>query len=129
MLIFIHINMQFYTKKSASEFEDFSNTPICGFSDNTASTFRFFCYRDLDPGDISEQIKIREKLKCKPFKWFMQEVAFDLYKHYPPVDPPDFVHGEIRYLQYPFNCMQNWGFVSALSRTYHFKFADRDLTH
>ena len=27
----------------------------------------------------------------------MQEVAFDLYKHYPPIDPPDFVHGEIRY--------------------------------
>ncbi len=56
-----------------------------------------YFYRDLDPGDISEQIALRKKLECKPFKWFMQEVAFDLYKHYPPVDPPDFVHGEIRY--------------------------------
>jgi hypothetical protein len=56
-----------------------------------------YFYRDLDPGDISEQIALRKKLECKPFKWFMQEVAFDLYKHYPPIDPPDFVHGEIRY--------------------------------
>jgi hypothetical protein len=61
-----------------------------------AFTVLYF-YRDLDPGDISEQIALRKKLECKPFKWFMQEVAFDLYKHYPPIDPPDFVHGEIRY--------------------------------
>lgn len=53
-------------------------------------------YRDLDPGDISEQMAIRQRLQCKPFKWFMKEVAFDLYKHYPPVEPPAFVHGEIR---------------------------------
>ena len=52
--------------------------------------------RDLDPGDISEQIALRQKLQCKPFKWFMKEVAFDLPKHYPPFEPPDFVHGEIR---------------------------------
>ncbi len=58
-----------------------------------------YFYRDLDPGDISEQIALRKKLECKPFKWFMQEVAFDLYKHYPPIDPPDFVYGEIRYGQ------------------------------
>jgi len=55
-------------------------------------------YRDMDPGDISEQIALREKLQCKPFKWFMQNIAFDLPKHYPPVEPKDFVGGEIRSL-------------------------------
>ena len=39
---------------------------------------------------------LRERLKCKSFKWFMTEVAFDLPKHYPPVEPPDFVSGELR---------------------------------
>ncbi|KFM60274.1 putative polypeptide N-acetylgalactosaminyltransferase 10, partial [Stegodyphus mimosarum] len=53
-------------------------------------------YRDLDPGDISQQKALREKLKCKPFKWFMQEIAFDQPKKYPPIEPPNFASGEIR---------------------------------
>ena len=53
----------------------------------------------MDPGDISQQIALREKLQCKPFKWFMQNIAFDLPKHYPPVEPKDFVGGEIRSLE------------------------------
>lgn len=53
-------------------------------------------YRDMDPGDISEQVALRKRLNCKPFKWFMKEVAFDLVRHYPPVEPKDFVSGEIR---------------------------------
>ena len=39
----------------------------------------------MDPGDISEQVALRKRLNCKPFKWFMKEIAFDLPKHYPPV--------------------------------------------
>ena len=53
-------------------------------------------YRSIDPGDISEQIAIREKLQCKPFKWFMENVAFDLPKKYPPIDPPNFGDGYIK---------------------------------
>ena len=53
-------------------------------------------YRGIDPGDISEQIAIREKLQCKPFKWFMENVAFDLPKKYPPIDPPNFGDGYIK---------------------------------
>lgn len=56
-------------------------------------------YRGLDPGDISEQKAIRDKLQCKPFKWFMEEVAFDLPKKYPPVEPPMTAHGELRNME------------------------------
>ena len=52
-------------------------------------------YRSIDAGDLSEQRAIREKLKCKPFKWFMTEIAFDLPKYYPPVEPPAFAEGEV----------------------------------
>jgi len=54
-------------------------------------------YRIIDTGDISKQKELREKLKCKSFKWFMENVAFDLPKKYPPIEPPDFAQGEVRY--------------------------------
>ncbi len=52
-------------------------------------------YRSIDPGDLTKQREIREKLHCKPFKWFMEEVAFDLVKKYPPVEPPDYGDGKV----------------------------------
>lgn len=53
-------------------------------------------YRDLNPGDLTEQKALRKKLQCKPFKWFMENVAFDLPKKYPPVEPPDLATGRVR---------------------------------
>jgi polypeptide N-acetylgalactosaminyltransferase len=52
-------------------------------------------YRNIDPGDLTNQKAIREKLQCKSFKWFMTEVAFDLPNKYPPIEPPDFASGEV----------------------------------
>ena len=44
--------------------------------------------KNVNGGDISKQLEIRKRLQCKPFKWFMETVAFDLIKHYPPIPPP-----------------------------------------
>lgn len=52
--------------------------------------------RTLDAGDISKQVKIRNDLQCRPFKWFMEKVAFDLEKYYPSVPPEPYAYGEIR---------------------------------
>lgn len=52
-------------------------------------------YLRIDPGDLSEQRELRNKLHCKDFDWFMREIAFDLPKRYPPVEPPDFAKGEV----------------------------------
>jgi len=53
-------------------------------------------YRSIDAGDLTEQRAIRTKLQCKPFSWFMKEVAFDLQEYYPAVEPPNFAEGELR---------------------------------
>ena len=53
-------------------------------------------YRKIDPGDLSEQKAVRSRLDCKPFKWFMEEIAFDLPLKYPPVEPEDFARGRIK---------------------------------
>jgi len=62
-------------------------------------------YRNIDTGDISKQKELREKLHCKSFKWFMENVAFDLPKKYPPIEPPDFAQGEIRSVAAPELCV------------------------
>lgn len=57
-------------------------------------------YRELDVGNLTEQKEIRKKLGCKPFKWFMKNVAFDQPEKYPPIEPPDYAKGEVsHYLQ------------------------------
>ncbi|OQV12822.1 putative polypeptide N-acetylgalactosaminyltransferase 10 [Hypsibius exemplaris] len=53
-------------------------------------------YRNIETGNLSKQRKLRDTLKCKSFKWFMTEVAFDLMDRYPPVEPPNYAWGEIR---------------------------------
>lgn len=53
-------------------------------------------YRHLSAGDMTAQKELRNRLNCKNFKWFMSEVAWDLPKHYPPVEPPAAAWGEVR---------------------------------
>ncbi|XP_035703837.1 N-acetylgalactosaminyltransferase 7 isoform X3 [Folsomia candida] len=51
--------------------------------------------RFLDSGDISEQLAIKEKFKCKSFQWFMDNVAPDMLHKYPEL-PPNLYWGEFR---------------------------------
>ncbi|XP_074807267.1 N-acetylgalactosaminyltransferase 7 isoform X3 [Natator depressus] len=49
----------------------------------------------LPYGDVSELKKFREDHNCKSFKWFMEEIAYDITSHYPlPSKNVDW--GEIR---------------------------------
>lgn len=49
----------------------------------------------LDMGDISQQLALKEKLQCKSFQWFMDNVAFDVLDKYPEL-PPNIQWGEVR---------------------------------
>ncbi|KRT83491.1 hypothetical protein AMK59_4788 [Oryctes borbonicus] len=64
-------------------------------------------YRDLNPGDLSVGREIRERLKCKDFKWFIETIAFDLPLKYPPIEPDDFAYGEVRNLAAPELCVDS----------------------
>uniref|UniRef100_A0A0K0E3P2 Polypeptide N-acetylgalactosaminyltransferase n=1 Tax=Strongyloides stercoralis TaxID=6248 RepID=A0A0K0E3P2_STRER len=48
-----------------------------------------------DPGDISEQIALRERLQCKDFHWYMENIAYDLTEDFPLL-PPNDVWGEAK---------------------------------
>lgn len=64
-------------------------------------------YENIDAGDLTKQLAIRKDLKCKPFKWFMTEVAFDLVEKYPPIEPPDYAYGTIQSVSNPKYCVDS----------------------
>lgn len=61
--------------------------------------------RSVDAGDLTEQLAVREKLKCKSFDWFIKEVAPDLLDKYPPIPLPDFASGAIQSDENPSLCI------------------------
>lgn len=52
-------------------------------------------YKNIDVGDISKQLEVKERMKCKPFKYFLEEVAPDMLEKYPPYQT-EFASGVVR---------------------------------
>ncbi|XP_050093834.1 putative polypeptide N-acetylgalactosaminyltransferase 10 [Anopheles aquasalis] len=62
-------------------------------------------YARSDAGDMSKMRAIREKLQCKPFAWFLKEVAPEILQLYPPVEPEPFASGAIQSIADPALCL------------------------
>ncbi|XP_065811016.1 N-acetylgalactosaminyltransferase 7 isoform X2 [Labrus bergylta] len=58
-------------------------------------------------GDISELRRFREEHRCKGFKWFMEEIAYDIPLNY-PLPPKNVEWGEIRGLETSY-CIDSMG--------------------
>ena len=50
---------------------------------------------NLNLSYFPDQLAVRERLKCKPFKWYMEEVAYELLKHFPYIEPSHLAEGEV----------------------------------
>lgn len=67
-------------------------------------------YANVEPGDLTKQKRLRKELKCKPFRWFLTQVAPDMIQKYPPfADPPKFASGAVQSLANPRLCLDNLG--------------------
>lgn len=53
-------------------------------------------YANLPFGDISQQLALKEELKCQNFQYFIDNIAPDLLERYPVIDNPDFASGTVR---------------------------------
>ncbi|XP_026463806.1 N-acetylgalactosaminyltransferase 7-like [Ctenocephalides felis] len=61
----------------------------------------------LDMGDISAQVQLKNKLQCKDFQWYMDNVAYDVLDKFPEL--PQNVHwGELR-SRANGNCLDTFG--------------------
>ncbi|XP_053951210.1 N-acetylgalactosaminyltransferase 4 [Anastrepha ludens] len=66
-------------------------------------------YAEVDAGDLTAQRAVRERLNCKSFKWFLEDVAPDLLETYPPVEPPSYAAGALQSRAYPHFCLDTMG--------------------
>lgn len=69
-------------------------------------------FEKVDAGDLSHVKNVRDRLKCKPFKYFINEIAPDILERYPLQEElPVFASGQIRTIRDSNVCvdlLQNW---------------------
>lgn len=58
-------------------------------------------FEKVDAGDISYQLSIKKKLQCKPFSYFIENIAPDMLEYYPLVDPSPFASGAVSVKVFP----------------------------
>lgn len=63
-------------------------------------------YNNIDIGDISAQLSLKENLNCKSFKYFLEEVAPDMLERFPLEEKEEFAYGAIRNLATNNSCIE-----------------------
>ncbi|CRL04923.1 CLUMA_CG017981, isoform A [Clunio marinus] len=67
-------------------------------------------YENVDPGDLTIPKAVKKRLNCKPFRWFLNNIAPDMIERFPPLaDPPKFASGAIQSVANPRLCIDNMG--------------------
>ena len=52
-------------------------------------------YARVSAGDLSYQFYVKDRQKCKPFKYFLDVVAPDMKERYPLEEPPEYASGAV----------------------------------
>jgi polypeptide N-acetylgalactosaminyltransferase len=66
-------------------------------------------YAKVDAGDLTKPKQVHNRLNCKPFKYFLEEIAPDLLQRFPAtVKQPVFASGQIKSLAQPNICIDTF---------------------
>ncbi|KAL7731363.1 hypothetical protein ACLKA6_018967 [Drosophila palustris] len=57
-------------------------------------------------GSLTKQKALRQRLQCKPFKWFLDHLAIDFLEVYPLEEPVDFAFGAVQSLAASNLCLE-----------------------
>ncbi|XP_032587500.2 polypeptide N-acetylgalactosaminyltransferase 8 [Drosophila mojavensis] len=57
-------------------------------------------------GSLKKQKELRQRLRCKPFKWFLDHLAGDFLEQYPIDEPLDYAFGALQSLAAPSLCLE-----------------------
>lgn len=68
----------------------------------------------IDAGDLSKALALKEKLNCKPFKYYLEEIAPEILHRYTPPDWGIFASGAIISEADPTLCVTNQRYESPL---------------
>lgn len=56
-------------------------------------------------GNLAEQRDLKNRLHCKPFKWFLDNLATDFLNLYPILDPAEYASGVLQSISSPKLCL------------------------
>ncbi|KAH8360787.1 hypothetical protein KR084_002287 [Drosophila pseudotakahashii] len=56
-------------------------------------------------GNLAEQRELKKRLHCKPFSWFLHNLAADFLNLYPILDPAEYASGVLQSLSSPKLCL------------------------
>ncbi|KAH8246190.1 hypothetical protein KR038_003083 [Drosophila bunnanda] len=59
----------------------------------------------IQAGNLAEQRALKKRLQCKPFKWFLDNLAQDFLQIYPLKDPGDYAFGTLQSMSAPNLCL------------------------
>jgi polypeptide N-acetylgalactosaminyltransferase len=68
-------------------------------------------FLNVDPEDLTKAKLVKEKLKCKPFQYFLENIAPDMYERYfyQLQYPGNFAWGSIQSDAFPGHCLDFMG--------------------
>jgi polypeptide N-acetylgalactosaminyltransferase len=62
-------------------------------------------YDLVDVGDLTRQKAVRERLKCKSFKWFLETVAVEVLPKFPVLGEAWFARGAVSHYKIEFSSL------------------------
>lgn len=98
----MHLSKMFTAHRTSKDSIDFSARNLKRLTEVWMDEYKEYFYRNdqsrydaVDIGDLTAQFELKERLKCKPYKHFVEVVAPDMLIRYPLV-PQHFAAGTIK---------------------------------